>query len=99
MASSWTLITEGIAEDHFCRVVREDPNREGLLYLGTEFGIYLSFNGGEGWERFQLNSARQPDLRSEGQGNRPGRIATHGRSFWILDDLTVLHQYKDDSHR
>ena len=88
---SWTLITTGIAEDHFCRVVREDPNREGLLYLGSEFGLYISFDGGDNWQRFQLNLPISPiyDLKVKGTDLV---IATHGRSFWILDDLTVLHQ-------
>ncbi|MDE2859205.1 MAG: glycosyl hydrolase [Chloroflexota bacterium] len=88
---SWTLITAGIADDHFCRAIREDPNREGLLYLGTEFGLYISFDGGDAWQRFQLNLPISPiyDLKVKGTDLV---IATHGRSFWILDDLTVLHQ-------
>ncbi len=88
---SWTSITAGIADDHFCRAVREDPNREGLLYLGTEFGLYVSFNRGDNWERFQLNLPVSPiyDLKVKGTDLV---IATHGRSFWVLDDLTVLHQ-------
>ena len=88
---SWTLITDGIAGDHFCRALREDPAREGLLYLGTEFGLYVSFNGGESWERFQLNLPVSPiyDLQIKGTDLV---VATHGRSFWILDDVTVLHQ-------
>ena len=92
--NSWSLITAGIADDHFCRAVREDPNREGLMYLGTEFGLYISFDGGDCWERFQLNLPVSPiyDLKVKGTDLV---IATHGRSFWILDDLTVLHQYGD----
>ena len=89
--ASWQLIVDGIAEDHFCRVVREDPEREGLLYLGTEFGLYVSFDGGGNWQRFQLNLPVSPiyDLKLKGSNLV---IATHGRSFWILDDVTVLHQ-------
>ena len=89
--ASWRLITEGIAEDHFCRVVREDPQRAGLLYLGTEFGLYISPDGGQSWQRFQLNLPISPiyDLKLK-DANLV--IATHGRSFWILDDVTVLHQ-------
>ena len=88
---SWTLITDGIAGDHFCRALRADPRREGLLYLGTEFGLYISFDGGESWERFQLNLPVSPiyDMQIKGTDLV---VATHGRSFWILDDVTVLHQ-------
>ena len=89
--ASWTSIIEGIAEDHFCRVVREDPQRKGLLYLGTEFGLYISFDAGARWQRFQLNLPISPiyDLKIKGNDLV---VATHGRSFWILDDLTAVHQ-------
>ena len=92
---TWTSITDGIVDDHFTRAIREDPNREGLLYLGTEFGLYVSFNGGEQWERFQLNLPITPiyDLKVK---DMDLVVGTHGRSFWILDDLTVLHQYSED---
>lgn len=92
---SWESITAGIGEDHFCRAVREDPNRAGLLYLGTEFGLYVSFNGGDSWQRFQLNLPISPiyDLKVK---DTDLVVATHGRSFWILDDLTALHQYSDE---
>ncbi len=88
---SWTLIVDGIADDHFCRVIREDPHREGLLYLGTEFGLYISFDAGASWQRCQLNLPVSPiyDLKIKGTDLV---VATHGRSFWILDDLTALHQ-------
>ncbi len=89
--ASWTLIVEGVAEDHFCRVVREDPARPGLLYLGTEFGLYISFDAGANWQRFQLNLPISPiyDLKLK-DANLV--VATHGRSFWILDDVGLLHQ-------
>ena len=89
--ASWTRIVEGIADDHFCRAVREDPLREGLLYLGTEFGLYISFDAGAQWQRFQLNLPISPiyDLKIKGADLV---VATHGRSFWILDDLTAVHQ-------
>ncbi len=89
--ASWKLIVDGIAADHFCRVLREDPMREGLLYLGTEFGLYVSFDAGGSWQRFQLNLPISPiyDLKLNGTDLV---VATHGRSFWILDDVTVLHQ-------
>jgi len=92
---TWTSITDGITDDHFTRAIREDPNREGLLYLGTEFGLYVSFNGGENWESFQLNLPITPiyDLKVK---DTDLVVGTHGRSFWILDDLTVLHQYSDE---
>ena len=93
--ANWSLIVNGVADDHFCRVVREDPAREGLLYLGTEFGLYISFDAGEAWQGFQLNLPISPiyDLKI----NRSDLIvATHGRSFWILDDVTVLHQLAGD---
>ena len=89
--ASWTRIVDGIADDHFCRAVREDPQREGLLYLGTEFGLYISFDAGASWQRFQLNLPISPiyDLKIKGADLV---VATHGRSFWILDDLTAVHQ-------
>lgn len=88
---SWELITDGIDAEHFTRVVRADPKREGLLYAGTELGMYVSFNDGEGWEAFQLNLPITPvtDLTIK---NDDLIVATQGRSFWILDDLTPLHQ-------
>ena len=93
--ASWALIVEGIADDHFCRVVREDPAREGLLYLGTEFGLYISFDGGDVWQRFQLNLPISPiyDLKIK---DTDLIVATHGRSFWILDDVTSIHQFDKD---
>ena len=92
---TWKSITDGITEDHFTRAVREDPNREGLLYLGTEFGLYVSFNGGDNWEAFQLNLPVTPiyDLKIK---DTDLVVGTHGRAFWILDDLTVLHQHSDE---
>lgn len=91
---SWKLLTaggNGIAADHFTRVVREDPHRKGILYAGTEFGIYISFDDGESWQSFQLNLPVTPvtDLALK---NEDLVVATQGRSFWILDDLTPLHQ-------
>ena len=92
--ASWTLIIDGIADDHFCRVIREDPVRAGLLFLGTEFGLYVSFDAGGSWRRFQLNLPITPiyDLKIKG---RNLVVATHGRSFWILDDITAIHQFDD----
>ena len=88
---TWSKITNGINNEHFTRVVREDPKRKGLLYAGTETGMYVSFNDGLKWEKFQLNLPIVPitDLAIK-ENNLI--VATQGRSVWILDDLTVLHQ-------
>ena len=94
---SWTLITNGIPEGDFTRVIREDPNREGLLYAGTETGVYVSFNDGDKWQPLQLNLPAVPitDLTVHAR-DKDLVIATQGRSFWILDDLSVLHQLNDE---
>lgn len=90
---SWTLITQGIKDDHFTRVIRADPKRRGLLYCGTEAGMYISFDDGANWQSFQLNLPIVPitDLAVK---NDDLIVATQGRSFWVLDDLTLLHQWK-----
>lgn len=89
--ATWTKITSGIAADHFTRVVRSDKRRKGLLYAGTERGMYVSFDDGASWQPLQLNlpivpitdlAVRDDDLIA----------ATQGRSFWILDDLSPLQQ-------
>ena len=92
--ASWVRLTDGtngIPANHFVRVVREDPDRKGLLYAGTEFGIYVSFDDGTSWRSLQLNLPITPitDLAVK-RGDLV--VATQGRSFWILGDLTVLHQ-------
>ena len=92
---SWTKITSGIPDDHFTRVVRVDPNRKGLLYAGTERGMYISFNDGSSWAPFQLNLPLVPITDLAIKDNNL-IAATQGRSFWIVDDLTVLHQLSDD---
>jgi photosystem II stability/assembly factor-like uncharacterized protein len=93
---TWKKITGGIREDDFTRVIREDPGRRDLLYAGTETGLYISLDGGVNWQSFQLNLPVTPiyDLLIKDNDLIAG---THGRSFWILDDLTVLHQLQDDS--
>jgi photosystem II stability/assembly factor-like uncharacterized protein len=96
---SWTRLTtgaNGIPADAPTRVVREDPDRAGLLYAGTEFGMYLSFDDGAHWRPFQLNLPVTPvtDIRVHRQDLV---LSTQGRSFWILDDLTPLHQMSDAS--
>ncbi|MDG2012676.1 MAG: hypothetical protein P8J33_04175, partial [Pirellulaceae bacterium] len=91
---TWTSITKGIDPAHFTRVIRADPQREGLLYAGTERGVYVSLNDGESWEPFQLNLPIVPvtDLALK---DNDLIVATQGRSFWVLDDLTLLHQWND----
>ncbi|MCP2043746.1 glycosyl hydrolase [Pontibacter sp. HSC-36F09] len=91
---SWTKITTGIPGHHFTRVVRADPKRNGLLYAGTEYGMYVSFNDGQSWQPFQLNLPIVPitDLTIK---NDNLIAATQGRSFWIIDDLTPLHQLNE----
>ncbi|WP_413789395.1 VPS10 domain-containing protein [Leptobacterium meishanense] len=88
---TWTKITTGIDREHFTRVLREDPKRKGLLYAGTETGMYISFNDGQNWQPFQLNLPIVPitDLTIK-ENNLI--VATQGRSLWMIDDLTVLHQ-------
>ena len=89
--ASWQKITNGIPKSHFTRVLRADPEREGLLYAGTEFGVYYSVDDGRNWSPIQLNLPIVPvtDLAVKEQDLI---AATQGRGFWILDDLTVLHQ-------
>lgn len=93
--ASWTKITDGIDRKHFTRVVRADPTRPGLLYAGTEAGMYVSFNDGQQWMPFQLNLPIVPitDLAIKDDDLI---VATQGRSFWILDDLTILHQLNEE---
>jgi photosystem II stability/assembly factor-like uncharacterized protein len=90
---TWTKIVAGIPDDHFTRVVRADPKRPGLLYAGTESGMYVSFDDGSHWQRFQLNLPAVPitDLAVKDDDLV---VATQGRSFWVLDDLTPLHQLR-----
>ncbi len=87
----WQRITEGIPDHEFTRVIRADPVQAGLLYAGTETGIYVSFDHGAHWSRFQLNLPVTPvfDLIVRGSDLIAG---THGRSIWILDDLTPLRR-------
>ena len=88
---TWTKITSGIPDDYFTRVVRADPEKEGLLYAGTERGMFVSFDDGSSWKPFQMNLPIVPitDLAIK---NNNLIAATQGRSFWMIDDLTVLHQ-------
>jgi photosystem II stability/assembly factor-like uncharacterized protein len=90
----WTRITSGIPEDDFTRVIRADPERQGLLYAGTETGLYVSLNDGEQWRRFQGNLPVSPvhEILVRGTDLIAG---THGRSVWILDDRSTLRLLAD----
>jgi hypothetical protein len=93
---SWQRIDGGIPRDHFTRALQPDHKRQGLLYAGTESGLYLSFNDGKNWQAFQQNLPVVPvtDLAWK---NDNLIVATQGRSFWLLDDLTPLHQLNEKS--
>ncbi len=93
---TWTKITTGIPENAFTRVVREDATKRDLLFAGTEIGLFVSWNGGSNWSPFQLNLPIAPitDLRIH-QGDLIA--ATSGRSFWILDDLGLLQQFRKET--
>jgi len=92
---TWAKITNGIPEGSFVRAVREDPKKPGLLYAGTENGVYVSFNDGADWRSLKLNLPSTPihDLVVK---NDDLVVATHGRAFWILDDISPLRQFRDD---
>ena len=88
---TWQKITNGIREDDFTRVLREDPAQRGLLYVGTETGIYISFDDGANWRRMGGNFPVVPVYDMQRKLDDLV-VATHGRSFWILDDLGPLQQ-------
>lgn len=88
---TWRLVSGGLPKNTFVRVVREDPKRRGLLYAGTETGVFVSFNDGATWQSLQLNLPVVP-IHDMVVKDDDLVAATHGRSFWILDDLTPLHQ-------
>ncbi|WMN07455.1 glycosyl hydrolase [Marivirga arenosa] len=88
---TWTKIVNGIANDHFTRVVRADPKSPGILYAGTETKMYISFDDGANWQDFQLNLPIVPITDLTIKDNHL-IAATQGRGFWLIDDLTVLHQ-------
>jgi photosystem II stability/assembly factor-like uncharacterized protein len=91
---TWKRLTDGqngIPADWPARVVREDPDRQGLLYAGTEFGMFISFDNGSHWQSFQLNLPNVPvtDIKLH---NKDLIVSTQGRAFWIVDDISALHQ-------
>ena len=91
LGGTWTAITTGIPDGSYVHAVREDPKRKGLLYAGTETGVFVSFDDGTHWQPLQLNLPVSPihDLVVKDDDLV---VATHGRSFWVLDDLTPLRQ-------
>ncbi|MDH5760787.1 MAG: glycosyl hydrolase [Gemmatimonadota bacterium] len=92
--ATWRKIVNGIPGNTFARSIREDPDRRGLLYAGTETGVYVSFDDGGVWQELQLDLPEVPitDLRIR---QKDLVVSTQGRSLWILDDLTPLHQISD----
>ncbi|MBS1505493.1 MAG: glycosyl hydrolase [Bacteroidetes bacterium] len=88
---TWTKIVTGIKDGHFARSVREDIVRPGLLFLGTEHGVYVSFNAGDQWQPLQLNLPDTP-IRDLVVKDNDVVLGTHGRGFWILDDIQPLRQ-------
>ncbi len=92
--ATWTEIDAGIPDRAFVRVVREDPVRRGLLYAGTELGVFVSYDDGEAWQPLQLNLPISP-VRDLVVKDDDLVAATHGRSFWILDDVTPLRQLNE----
>ncbi len=96
LGKTWTGITNGIPDGSYVHAVREDPKRRGLLYAGTETGVFVSFDDGTHWQPLQLNLPVSPihDLVVKDDDLV---VATHGRSFWVLDDLTPIRQLNKQS--
>ncbi|GAB5553604.1 MAG: hypothetical protein Sapg2KO_31950 [Saprospiraceae bacterium] len=92
---TWTKIIKGIAPGHFARAVREDPVRPGLLFLATEHGVYTSFNAGDTWESLQINLPDTP-VRDLVVKDNDVVLGTHGRGFWVLDDIQPLRQLNSE---
>ncbi|MEZ4631824.1 MAG: hypothetical protein R2880_14140 [Deinococcales bacterium] len=91
---TWKKMVKGLPHNDFIRVIREDPHQADILYAGGEVGLYLSLDGAKSWQNFQLNLPITPihDLKVK---DKDLVVATHGRAFWILDDLSPLYDYKD----
>src|SRR5207253_3255764 len=92
---NWQKITKGLPAGVYMQTVKEDTERRGLLFAGTELGVFVSFNDGEQWQPLQLNlpTVSMRDLVIHGDDLI---VATHGRGFWVLDDITPLRQITDD---
>ncbi|HUO33520.1 MAG TPA: hypothetical protein VMU43_00870 [Candidatus Acidoferrum sp.] len=95
---TWTFLVNGIPDGSYVHAIREDPVRKGLLFAGTERGVYVSFDDGQQWQSLQLNLPVSPihDLVIHGDDLV---VATHGRSFWILDDITPLRQLTPENEK
>ena len=96
LGKTWSAIVNGIPDGAYVHAVREDPKRKGLLYVGTETGVFVSFDDGAHWQPLQLNLPVSPihDLVIKDDDLV---VATHGRSFWVLDDLTPIRQLNKQS--
>ncbi len=96
---TWEKIVNGIPQNEFTHVLRDDPGKKGILYSGTERGIYISFDNGDHWQSLQNNLPVTPihDIAVQPR-EKDLVVATHGRGFWILDDLTPLYQMADAAH-
>jgi photosystem II stability/assembly factor-like uncharacterized protein len=94
---TWKAITTGLPNQAYCRVIREDPNKKGLLYAGTEIGIFVSFDDGNHWQPLSNNLPLTPihDIAVQAR-DKDLVVATHGRSFWVLDHLEPLYQIVDN---
>jgi hypothetical protein len=92
--STWKSLSAGLPQAGNVNVIREDPRNRSLLYLGTEFGLFISLNGGAEWKRFMtgLPTVRVDDILVHPRDNDL-IAATHGRSFYVLDDITPLQQW------
>ena len=92
---TWTKIITGIKDGHFARAIREDHKREGLLFLATEHGVYFSINDGAEWQSLQLNLPDTP-IRDLVIKDNDVVLGSHGRGFWILDDIQPFREYSED---
>jgi hypothetical protein len=88
---TWELIVDGISDPAFLRCIREDPKRQGLLYAGTEFGVYVSFDDGDHWQPLQLNLPIT-SVRDLVVHDNDLIVATHGRAFWVIDNISPLRE-------
>ena len=91
LGKTWTEITNGIPKNNYVHSIHADPQRKGLLYAGTELGIYISFDDGANWQSLQLNLPDSPVYDTAVHGDDLV-VATHGRAFWVLDNITPLRQ-------
>jgi hypothetical protein len=92
---TWTKITNGLPRGVYMQTVKEDPKRRGLLVAGTELGVFVSFNDGDEWQPLQLNLPPS-SMRDLAFHDNDVIVATHGRGFWVLDDISVLRQITPD---